>query len=187
MQNEPPYDKTCKLACALSEDSDQPGHPPSLIRAFAFRMKKPLGPRLIWVFAGRTCHFIGFVMRWLKYEYYNKHGFDFYTSHVMRKPVIAICEQQRRRSACASAQSDQRLCYSLLRKFNICSFYRQNLKSRISLYCWADQFESYMVANLEDKISRDVVHMLNMALLKIDLKSSKGNEITKYDLYVSAS
>ena len=26
----------------------------------------------------------------------------------------AICEQQRRRSACASAQSDQRLCYSLL-------------------------------------------------------------------------
>ena len=25
-----------------------------------------------------------------------------------------ICEQQRRRSACASAQSDQRLCCSLL-------------------------------------------------------------------------
>ena len=24
-------------------------------------------PRLIWVFAGRTCHFIGFVMRWLKW------------------------------------------------------------------------------------------------------------------------
>ena len=31
-------------------------------------------------------------------------------SHVMRQPVYAICEQQRRRSACASAQSDQRLC-----------------------------------------------------------------------------
>ena len=27
-------------------------------------------------------------------------------SHVMRKAVYAICEQQRRRSACASAQSD---------------------------------------------------------------------------------
>ena len=27
--------------CAPSEDSDQPGHPPSLIRAFAVRMKKP--------------------------------------------------------------------------------------------------------------------------------------------------
>ena len=35
--------------------------------------------------------------------------------HVMRKPVFAICEQQRRRSACASAQSDQHLCCSLLR------------------------------------------------------------------------
>ena len=31
----------------------------------------------------------------------------------MRKPVYAICEQQRCRSACTSAQSDQRLCYSL--------------------------------------------------------------------------
>ena len=57
--------------CAPSEDSDQPGHPPSLIRVFAIRMKKPCAlsyplsasedsdqtrrmPRLIWVFAGRT-------------------------------------------------------------------------------------------------------------------------------------
>ena len=28
------------MACAPSEDSDQPGHPPSLIRVFAVRMKK---------------------------------------------------------------------------------------------------------------------------------------------------
>ena len=34
---EPPCDKTNKMACALSEDSDQPGHPPSLIRVFAVR------------------------------------------------------------------------------------------------------------------------------------------------------
>ena len=34
---EPPCDKTNKLACAPSEDSDQPGHPPSLIRVFAVR------------------------------------------------------------------------------------------------------------------------------------------------------
>ena len=32
---------------------------------------------------------------------------------VMSIPVYAICEQQRRRSACASTQSDQRLCCSL--------------------------------------------------------------------------
>ena len=33
--------------------------------------------------------------------------------HIMRKPVFVICEQQRRRSACASTQSGQRLCCSL--------------------------------------------------------------------------
>ena len=37
---------------ADSEDFDQTG-----------RM-----PRLIRVFAGRTCHFVGFVMRWLQYK-----------------------------------------------------------------------------------------------------------------------
>ena len=36
---------------AHSEDSDQTGWM----------------PRLIWVFAGRTCHFVGFVTRWLKF------------------------------------------------------------------------------------------------------------------------
>ena len=34
---EPPHDKSNKMACALSEDSDQPGHPPSLNRVFAVR------------------------------------------------------------------------------------------------------------------------------------------------------
>ena len=65
--------------CAPSEDSAQPWHPPSLIRVFTARLKKPwiLGyplranedadqtgwiPRLICVFAVRTCHFVGFVM-----------------------------------------------------------------------------------------------------------------------------
>ena len=32
---EPPRDKTNKMTCAPSEDSDQPRHPPSLIRVFA--------------------------------------------------------------------------------------------------------------------------------------------------------
>ena len=35
-----PHDKTNKMACAPSEDSDQPGHPPSPIRVFAVCMKK---------------------------------------------------------------------------------------------------------------------------------------------------
>ena len=36
------------------------------------------------------------------------------TSHVMKKPVLAICEQHRHRSAFASVQSDQHLCCSVL-------------------------------------------------------------------------
>ena len=35
--NEPAIDKTDKMLCAPSEDSDQPRHLPRLIRAFAVR------------------------------------------------------------------------------------------------------------------------------------------------------
>ena len=37
---QPSRDKTNKMACAPSKDTDQTGHPPSLIRVFAVRMKK---------------------------------------------------------------------------------------------------------------------------------------------------
>ena len=37
--NEPPHDKTNKMACVPSEDSDQPGHALSLIRVFSVHMK----------------------------------------------------------------------------------------------------------------------------------------------------
>ena len=37
---DPPHDKTNTMACAPSEDSDQPGHLPRLIRVFTVRMKK---------------------------------------------------------------------------------------------------------------------------------------------------
>ena len=43
--------KDPRFLYADSEDSDQTGQM----------------PRLIWDFAGRTCHFVGFVMRWLIY------------------------------------------------------------------------------------------------------------------------
>ena len=79
---EPPHDKTNKMACAPSEDSDQHGHPPSLIRVFTFCMKKAwvlsypfstkqrlwsdwadaqADPSLRWAHS----HFVGFVIRWL--------------------------------------------------------------------------------------------------------------------------
>ena len=61
-------------------------------------------------------------------------------SHVMRKPVYAICEQQRCRSACTSAQSDQRLCGR------------------------AGWFESYLVENSEDRFSLDKAHIVTGSL-----------------------
>ena len=40
MKIEPRHDKTIKMICAPSEDSDQPGHSPSLIRVSAVRLKQ---------------------------------------------------------------------------------------------------------------------------------------------------
>ena len=39
-----PHDKTNKMTFVPSEDSDQPGHPPRLIRVFAVRSVGSLGP-----------------------------------------------------------------------------------------------------------------------------------------------
>ena len=44
--NEPPHDKTNEMTFAYSEDSDQPGHLPSLIRVFAVRSMGSLGPKV---------------------------------------------------------------------------------------------------------------------------------------------
>ena len=38
--NEPPHDKPDKMTCTPSDDSDEPGHPSRLIRAFAVRTKE---------------------------------------------------------------------------------------------------------------------------------------------------
>ena len=40
MKIEPWHDKTIKMICVPSEDSDQPGHPPSLTRVSAVRLKQ---------------------------------------------------------------------------------------------------------------------------------------------------
>ena len=73
---EPRHNKTNKgVACGPSEDSDQPGHPPSLIRVFAVRMKKSWvlsyslsAQRRLWSDWAHS-HFVGFFMSWLKRTY----------------------------------------------------------------------------------------------------------------------
>ena len=108
---------------AVSENSDQ-----------TVRM-----PRLIWVFAGHIGHFVGFIVLWLfcdlskcqnkSFVLYFLSRFSFFLPFALSLEIMprtykwagpwenvsyVICEQQRRRSACASAQSDQCLCCSLL-------------------------------------------------------------------------
>ena len=70
--------KTSKMTCVPSEDSDQPGHQSSLSAWNSFGSlathKVPSKdcaqtawmPRLIWVFVGRTGNFVGFVLLWLQ-------------------------------------------------------------------------------------------------------------------------
>ena len=71
--SEPQHDKTNKMTCAPSEDSDQPGHPPSLhcpheetsspllpTECTAKTDQTGQMPRLIQVFARRTGHFVDF-------------------------------------------------------------------------------------------------------------------------------
>ena len=41
------------------------------------------------------------------------------SGHRREKTVFGVCEQQRRRPAYTSAQSDQRLCFSLIGKNHI--------------------------------------------------------------------
>ena len=80
----PLHDKTNKMTCTPSVDSDQPGHLPTLISVSLCTQRIDKDPRylhaesegsdqtgwmakLIRVFAGRTCHFVGFVMLQLNY------------------------------------------------------------------------------------------------------------------------
>ena len=98
-KDELPRDKTNKVACAPSEDSDQPGHLPSLIRIFAVRMKKawvlsyPLrAQRRLWSdwadaqadlsLHWANTHFVGFVMRRLRYLYLSQHKWKWYLLHM---------------------------------------------------------------------------------------------------------
>ena len=102
--------------CAPSKESDQPGHPPSLIRVFAVRMKKA------WVFsypisAQRSlwcpgwsesslgaqslcwfCHVAAQLVRVLVLSNVAVMG-----ENLLSHLFYTLCEQQRCRSACAAA------------------------------------------------------------------------------------
>ena len=66
-----------------------------------------------------------------------------FLNNVMRKPVFALCKQQRRRSPCAP-----------------CSCYVLNFKTVASLCGCAGRFVSYLVATPEDRFSRDEAQII---------------------------
>ena len=94
-----PHEETLAIHWAHSEDSDQTGWM----------------PRLVWVFAGRTHHFVGFVRLPVTRHQQSLATTCIKWARPWENVSYVICEQQRRRSAYTSAQSDQRLCCSLLR------------------------------------------------------------------------
>ena len=98
-----PHDKTYKTACVPSEDSDQPGHPPRLIRVFAVHMKKAWVltthwvhsedsdqtgrmPRLIWFFAGRTVTLLVLSWFWCCMLFW-----VFWCCHIVANPFPFSC------------------------------------------------------------------------------------------------
>ena len=55
----------------------------------------------------------------LYYYYYALHFYNIRWASARENLSYGVCEQHRRRPACASAQSDQRLCYSPFGKYHI--------------------------------------------------------------------
>ena len=135
---------------------NQPGHPPSLIRVFANRMKKAwsaqqrlirlggcpgwseslLGAQSFCWFCHEAAHLLSAILYVMllclctymmifmneKHKMWVSLTYGLYLNlliWIWARPwgnvSYVICEQQRRRSACASALSDQRLCCLLLR------------------------------------------------------------------------
>ena len=70
-----------------------------------------------------------------------------------------VCKQQRPRPACTSEQSDQRLCYSLIRKY-IKTCYERNFNFLARLCSWWDWFEARFFGNPDDRSSRDEAQII---------------------------
>ena len=79
----------------------------------------------------------------------------YYLSHVMRKPVYAICDQQRHRSACASADQPAHL-HSLIGAFVV-----RCLDSIIPLVSISKISSLYLSStNPEDRFSSDKAYLI---------------------------
>ena len=101
-------------------------------------------PRLIWVFAGRTCHFVGFVMHRFNYDtsitfsdqqkITNRNFSDYFFNEPQHdKTNKMMCVQQSFWSACASVQYDQSVCCAFDGKLETQGFFMRTGKTLIRL------------------------------------------------------
>ena len=99
-------------------------------------------------------------------------------NHVPCYDKTCLCHMrtQWRRSACASAQSDQYLCWSLPRQYNTYRCYTQNFKILASFWSWVDQFVSYLFAHLGRQVfswwgsNKDVDIILALKIKSVSTK-----------------
>ena len=66
-----------------------------------------------------------------------------------------VCKQQKRRTACASAQSNQRLSCSLIRRYHIKACSKRNYTILARLCSLAGWFRYDKIGNPEDRLCRD--------------------------------
>ena len=100
----------------------------------------------------------------------DKCNLTLYLASTQENHSLVVCEQQRRRPACESAQSDQRLCYSLNGKYQSCTCIKRSFHFLASLCSCAGWFWYYLVGNPGDRFSRGEVPlcpMLGHSVLKI--------------------
>ena len=87
----------------------------------------------------------------------------------------AICKQQRCRSACASAQSDQHLYCSLLKRYYMYTCYTQSFKilasfCNVFIRCHLAGLNLTLSKIPDDTFSCDVAHMIQCTLLTLIIR-----------------
>ena len=132
----PDHTHLLSLGFANNKSTDQPAHPRRLISAFV--------NHFFWKKSYLNLLQAKFLCSW---------GDWFECRFVGNSEALSSdgCEQQRRRPACASAQTDQRLYSSRFGKNLMKTCYKRNFSLLASLWSWGDWFECRFVGNSEDR------------------------------------
>ena len=153
------------MPCANTKGADQPAHPRSLISTLVVRYLDSIIP-LVSAFEISSLYLASVAAKGglgLTRSQTPKTGFlitRLIWARSCENVSYAICEQQRCRSACSFAQSDQHFCCSLLRQYDMYTCSIKSFKILASFCSWAGWFKSYLVAKPEDMFPDDVTHIM---------------------------